>query len=256
MVGRYSWPLAVLAILPALAGLGWLADRSRRGFGIVVVLGLAWNAFAFGWATLGGFAAPGQPAGFDLYTKPVGTWLESYAVFWFPVQDWVPALYDPTWAYGFAPNAAWLLVPAALVVLALRVRAGLAALGVALVVVAGAGAVSVPGPRQEEVRIDRTSAAAGYLAGEPIRQMRQGPYTWSITYRAAPVAGPAGRWELVRSVDGAVVASGELAGSGGEERTERVTVPYLSLRPVEYSLRVAGYGSGPLTVVSTGVAHG
>jgi hypothetical protein len=256
MVGRYSWPLAVLAILPALAGLGWLADRSRRAFGIVVALGLAWNAVAFAWATLGGFAAPGQPAGFDLYTKPVGTWLESYAVFWFPAQDWVPALYDPAWAYSFAPNVAWLLVPVALVVLAVRVRAGLAALGVALAAVLVAGAVSVPGPRQQDVRVDRTSAAAGFLTAEPIRQMRQGPYTWWVTYRAAPVTGPAGRWELVRSVDGAVVASGELPGSAGEERTEPIAVPYLSLRPVEYSLRVAGYGTGPLTVVSTGVAHG
>jgi hypothetical protein len=255
-VGRYSWPLALLAVLPALAGLGWLADRSRRAFAVVVGLGLAANAFVFGWVTLGGAAAPGQPAGFDLYSKPVGTWLESYALFWFPAQDWLPALYDPDWAYSFAPNAVWLLVPAALALTAVRFRVGMLALIPVAAMIVLAGIVAVPGPRQEAVVIDRTSAAAGYLAGEPIRQMRQGPYTWSVTYRAAPVSGPAGRWEIVRSVDGVVVASGELVGSAGEQRIERIVVPYLSWRPVEYSLRVAGYGSGPITVIETGVQHG
>ena len=263
MVGRYSWALAVLFIVPALLGLAVVAERARRLFFVVVVLGIAVNALFLVAASLSGGAAPGAPAGFDLYTKTADTWLESYAVFYFPLQDWMPALYNVDWAYGFWPNWVWLLL--ALAVLSWgfrraqpsrRVVGGVAVL--AAVVIGVAGIAATPGPRTERVPVAAEAGPApGYLSGVPIRQMRQGPYTWSVTYTAAAAEqAVVGRWELVESVSDAVVASGELRGTASVERTVEAVVPYFSLRPQEYSLRVASYGTSPMQIVSTGVRHG
>jgi hypothetical protein len=54
----------------------------------------------------------------------------------------------------------------------------------------------------------------------------------------------------------AVVAAGELHGTDGAERTEEIPVPFFSLQPKEFVLRVATYGLAPMQVIQTGVRHG
>lgn len=254
-VGRYSWALAVLFVVPTLLTLAWLAQHARRWFRLVIAAAAIINTVFFVWATLGSGMPPGSPAGFDLYTKSPDTWLESYALFYFPLQNWVPALYNVDWAFTFWPNLAWLVLLIALLGAA-RWRAARWVAFAAVVAVIAAGAIAVPGPRTSVADVRQTSASAGYLSGVPIRQMRMGTYRWTVRYSAAAATTTAaGKWELVRSATAEVVAAGELAGTDGATIDSGIALPYLSLRPVEYYLRVAAYGQGPLTVESTSVTH-
>ena len=96
----------------------------------------------------------------------------------------------------------------------------------------------------------------GVIAGGPVWLMRDGPYEWSITYSAElPPVDVVGRWELVRAMDEQVVATGELPGTSGEVEQVLVPVAYRSLSPRQFVLRVAWTGSGPMTVVETGIDH-
>jgi hypothetical protein len=126
----------------------------------------------------------------------------------------------------------------------------------ALVVVSGFAAV--PGPRSDALPQSAAGGeAADYLTDGPVRQMRQGPYTWSVDYASAADAKTVvGKWELVQAARDAVVAAGELHGTDGAERTEEIPVPFFSLQPKEFVLRVATYGLAPMQVIQTGVRHG
>ena len=85
--------------------------------------------------------------------------------------------------------------------------------------------------------------------------MRAGPYTWGVEY-LAPGSAPVGKWELIRALDGAIVASGEITGSGGEPTWTGATVGYRALVPREYFLRIGWYGNDPLRVDALTVDHG
>jgi hypothetical protein len=255
-VGRYSWALAVLFIVPALIGLSVIATRWRRAFWTIVVLGAAVNAGFWAWTAFFGGAAPGVSLGVDLYTKPPATWLESYSIWYFPVQDWMPALYNADWAYGYLPNLAWPALAAFVVLLGVRTRP--AALGAAAcaALILVAGVVSSPGPRFESRNFGVSASTAGYLTVRLAWQMRQGPYTWSVRYAAAaPIDVVVGKWELVSVASDLVVAAGELQGTGGASATLPILVPFASLQPREFVLRVAGYGEGQLRIDSLSVGH-
>lgn len=256
-VGRYSWGLAVLAIVPAVVGLGLLRAWSERAFVSVLIVALAVDAYVIALPTLLGGSRDGLSLGIDLYTKSPDTWLESYAVWTFPLHGWFPAWYAPDWSWTFWPNLAWLVVAAGLVIVGVSRRAGAVVAVVGVTAVLVAGVIGTPGARAQTVIIDRPAPLApGYLSGEPIRQMRLGDYEWWIEYSAG--ASPevaAGKWELVRSSDQAVVASGELAGTEGAIRTESTSITFRSAQPQEFSLRVATYGRGPMRLIATGVAH-
>jgi hypothetical protein len=85
--------------------------------------------------------------------------------------------------------------------------------------------------------------------------MRSGPYTWGVEY-AAQGSQPVGKWELVRAMDGQVVASGEITGSDRAEEWTGATVGYRSLIPREYYLRIGWYANADLRVEALTVDHG
>lgn len=259
--GRYSWPLALLAVLPALVALGALASRGARWFWGLVCAGLMFQTYIVVLSVVVGGTAPGSPAGLDLYTRPAGTWLESYSAWWFPLQDLLPAWYDPQWAFTYSQNWVWLLVAVLLVLGALmawRIRGGvlIAALGTAAVVLAAV--VSQPGTRVLEQPSGAVVLAGrdpvGYPVVGPAQLMRSGTYTWWVEY-STPAEGLAGKWELVRAVDDVVVASGELEGTSGAMVTEEIPVPFRSLQPREFLLRVGWYGDQDMSVLTTGVRY-
>jgi len=260
--GRYSWALSCLLVIPALLALGALRERAPRLFLWVVGVGLLFNAYLYALGTFIGGANPGMAAGLDLYTKPAGTWLESYSAWWFPLQDFLPAWYDREWAFGFLPNWVWLTVGVA-VLICVAVRASVTPTRIAGVVAGAAvivgGIVSTPGLREEtevwDVTVTPASSTPGYPVVGPTRAMRWGPYSWFVEYSAAG-SGPVGKWELVRVLDDVVVASGELQGSDGRVITESAPVPFRALIPREFVLRVGWYATEPMTIRSSGVRHG
>ena len=261
--GRYAWSLALLAFLPALVALGSLASRSTRVFWVLVTLGIAFQTYLVGLSVFVGGTAPGSRAGLDLYTRPVDTWLESYSAWWFPLQDLLPAWYDPAWAFAYPQNWVWLLI--AVGVVGLAVSAAVRLLNRRLVSVLGvvgglavvvAAWVGEPGDRRLEQRDDVTVQTGidpiGYPVVGPVNLMRWGTYVWWVDYRTSD-SGVIGKWELVRAVDDEVVAAGELNGSLGSSVRQEVPITFRSLEPTEFFLRVGWYGDTDLTIESTGV---
>jgi hypothetical protein len=257
-VGRYSWALSVLLIVPALLALSIVAARWRKVFAILLAAGIGFHLLVLALITITGGAGPGISLGLDLFTKPPGTWLESYSIFYFPIQNWFPAYYNVDWAFTYLTNYAWLILAAGLIVIAVRVRIGAVVVVIGMLAILISGFFSQPGPRSEWIAIDASSTGKpGYLALQPLRQMRQGPYFWKVTYTAS--ASPQvtiGRWELVETHTYTVVASGPLMGTAGQQRTESVSIPFRTLQPREYQLRVADYAQGEVTIHATGVEHG
>ena len=209
-----------------------------------------------------GGTAPGSPAGLDLYTRPVGTWLESYSAWWFPLQALLPAWYDPQWAFTYPQNWVWLVIAVLLVLgvsFAWRKRVGVVVAAVGVVAVALAALVGQPGPRTLEQPADELVLAGrdpvGYPVIGPAQLMRSGTYVWWVEY-STPASGLAGKWELVRAADDVVVAAGELAGTNGAVATEEIPVPFRSLQPREFVLRVGWYGDQDMSVLTTGVRFG
>ena len=260
--GRYSWSLAVLAFLPALVALGILSSRRVRLFWFVVTVGIAFQTYLVSLSVFVGGTAPGSPGGLDLYTRSVGTWLESYSAWWFPLQDLLPAWNDPQWAFTYPQNWVWLVIAVLLVLgvsFAWRRQVGVVIAAVGVIAVALAALVGQPGARVLEQSADESVLAGrdpvGYPVIGPAQLMRSGTYVWSVEY-STPADGLAGKWELVRAADDVVVAAGELAGTGGEVVTEEIPIPFRSLQPREFVLRVGWYGDQDMSVLTTGVRYG
>ena len=261
--GRYVWPVAILAVLPALAALGAAARRAPRATWAVIAAGLAFQTYLVALSVFIGGTAPGSSAGLDLYTRPPGTWLESYSAWWFPVERLLPAWYDPGWAFAYLQNWVWLAIVVAMVLIAvlgmrrfMRRRFGVAAGGVAMAAIVVAAVLGEPGDRVLEQRGNVTVVPGvdpvGYPVIGPVQLMRFGTYIWWIDYSAASDQ-VVGKWELVRAADDQVVAAGELVGSDGEGTRVEAPITVRDLETREYFLRVGWYGDSDLTVTSTGV---
>ncbi len=258
-VGRYSWALAILLIVPALVGLSKISRSSLRTFWIVIGLGISVNALMWSWTTFFGGASPGRQLGVDLYTKSPSTWLESYSIWYFPFQDWMPALYNIDWAATFWPNYVWILLGVVVAAIGTDIQRQFTygAAAVTALAIIGAGVVATPGPRIESQTFNVSIDEAEYLPISFAWLMRQGPYAWNIRYAADAKAGStAGKWELVQVSNNSVVAAGELKGTDGFTVELPTQVPYFSLHPQEFILRIASYGTGKLTVDSLGIRHG
>lgn len=264
--GRYAWALACLAVVPALFGFTALFRRAPRVGWIVAILAVVFQVYLWVLGTFVSAGGPGLPRGLDLYSRPINTWLESYSAWWFPIQGFLPAWYNSEWAFAFRPNAVWLLLGVLAVSMALGARPWGIALSwwrlgvvgaVALVIVAGLA--STPGSRSEAALVGTTTEPgdreAGFIAEGVVREMRAGPYTWGVEY-LAPGSAPVGKWELIRAMDGAVVASGEITGTGGEPTWTGASLGYRALVPREYFLRIGWYGNDPLRVDALTVDHG
>jgi len=263
-VGRYSWGMALLLMLPAMATLAAVLRRSRAWFSVAVVASLAFSAWVFVLGVFVSGAGPDVPLGLDFYNKPMGTWLESYSVLWFPMQDFLAAFYNPEWVWGYRVNFVWLAL--ALLVVGLgaarvAVRWWLGAGVVALLAVIGVGIASSPGERSvqqaQNVQVTPGFDQPGVIAGGPVWLMRGSPYTWSISYSAElPPVDVVGRWELIRAIDEVVMAAGELPGTSGAVQVVEVPAAYRRLSPRQFYLRIAWTGSGAMTVEETVVSHG
>ena len=262
-MGRYGWGMALMLIVPAMVTMAALWNRRRSLFWLASALSFAFSVWVFVLGVFVSDAGPGSVAGLDFYTKPMDTWLESYSVLWFPLQDFFAAMYNPTWVWGYAVNFGWLLFAVVAVLLGaigISKRAWLVSGSLGLVLVVVLGFVSQPGTRSvqqmQDVQVTPGMSAPGVIAGGPVWLMRDGPYEWTVSYSAElPAVDVVGRWEVIRALDEQVVAAGELPGTA--TAVERVEIPlaYRSLSPRQYFLRIIWNGAGSMTVVDTGIEH-
>jgi hypothetical protein len=221
---------------------------------------LLFSAWIFVTQVFIGGSYPGGPVALDLYTKATDTWLESYSIFFFPLQKFFPAFYDPAWAWTYWVNWVWAAVlVGALVVsfVVIRARVLVIAAGVCAVAVVLAGVVSVAGSQRVVVEQSVSAEVAGVVAGGPTWNMREGDYTWSVDYRwvGDPSVAVVGKWELLETAGGTTVAAGELPATTVDVSSVSQVIPYRSFQPRGFTLRVSWYGEGSFEVVSTSVSR-
>lgn len=262
-IGRYGWGVALMLMLPAMAALASVMRRTPVLFGALVVGSLAFSAWVFVLGVFVSDAGPGVPLGLDFYNKPMDTWLESYSVLWFPLQDFLAALYNPQWVWGYLVNFGWLAIVIVVVLIGAvgaSIRTWLAFSATALAVVVVLGLLSEPGMRSirqvQDVQVAPGVDSLGVIAGGPVWLMREGPYRWSIAYQAGlPDVDVVGRWELVRAMDEQVVAAGQLNGTGDARAEVSVPIAYRNLSPRQYFLRISWTGAGTVKILDTGLDH-
>ena len=256
-VGRYGWGAALLFFVPTIFV---LASLSRRW--LIGVLGgsLVFSAWIFVTQVFIGGSYPGGPVALDLYTKATDIWLESYSIFFFPLQKLFPAFYDPAWAWTYSVNWVWaaaLIGVIAISFFSLTARVLAIVAGVFAAVVVLAGVVSVPGDQRVVVEQNISAEVSGVVSGGPTWNMREGDYTWSVDYRwvGDESLGVVGKWELLETAGGTPVAAGELPATTGDVSSISQVIPFRSFQPRGFTLRVSWYGEGTFEVVSTSVSR-
>jgi len=282
-IGRFALPASMACVIPAAAFLSALYRRAPQALWAVVGGAGLFQAVCWAWYALISGIQPGFSSGVDLYNKPAATWLENYAVFGFPVQRFLPALYDIDWAWSFGPNLVWIGLACLLALgswLACRRRgfargrsAPILLTGALGVVVAG-GLLTSPGPRSIDSPAADLASQTGSVRGSarvadfgvdrpafitvgPQVSMRDGPYAIVVRYRSsAPPDATIGRLELADAATNTVLRTKELTGSLNEAAQIVDTFAYRSLTPQVLEVRVAWYGTGALAVDSVGVRHG
>ncbi|MDF2443152.1 MAG: hypothetical protein JWR01_1355 [Subtercola sp.] len=274
--GRFQYAGALVFGIATLFALSRLAQHRRVVWMIACAAGVSLSA-AF-WALLTFSPSFLEFGGRLLYRQDPLPWLLEYSVFFFPLQNALPALYDEAWAFTSLPNYAWAAVVLVLLAAGFTVGAGrhprrssrmpVAGLCVAVlsaaVAVAGLTAVTPTPPRHyqasELVVLQgapvpggvSASAATGQTAGPvtegPITLMRKGTYTLTLTYSStAPASVVVGSWQPVPA-HAAAPPEQALTGTAGAEVTVSQVVELLNVVPATLQLRTIWNGTGQLTV--------
>ena len=232
--GRFGWSAAVVALIPALYGYLRVFAASRAVFGALVASSVVLQVMFFLTYTF---------SSADLYPAPAETWLDAYSLFYRPVHQWLPALYNAEWAFFYAPNfgffAVCLTLLAAGLVIHLRpgffsVRRGaMVAAGLAAAVVAGGlapcdrcrpGVMILPansllsqtGSTEGTDRVARpTTDKPGFLSFGPHIRLPAGRYRLQIFYTAeAPAVVSVAHWSVTArdGTDVRTLTQGDLPG--------------------------------------------
>jgi len=214
--GRFGWSAAVVALAPALYGYLRVFAASRAAFGALVASSLVLQAVFFVIYTF---------SSADLYRAPSETWLDAYSLFYRPVQQWLPALYNVEWAFFYAPNFVFFAVCLALLAAGLVIhlrpgffsaaRGALVAGGLALAIVAAGfvpcdhcrpGVTIFPAssllsqtgsPEGTDRVVKPTTDKPGFLSVGPYIRLPAGRYRLQIFYTAeAPAGASVAHWSV------------------------------------------------------------
>lgn len=99
--GRFGVSAAVVFLIPVIYGLLEIGRKRKRIFQTIIAGGIFLQLYFFYQYTI---------VGVDLYNRGAKTWFDSYSIFYFPIHSWMPMLYNASWAYGYAPNYAWIIL--------------------------------------------------------------------------------------------------------------------------------------------------
>ena len=106
--GRFQWAAAILFVIPTTYGLLTIAKNKQSLFRTIIISGLLLQLYFFYQYAINGVS---------LHNKGADAWFDSYPIFYYPIHDWLPMLYNSDWAYGYLPNYLWTLLTVALFVL-------------------------------------------------------------------------------------------------------------------------------------------
>jgi hypothetical protein len=96
--GRYAWSGSLLLTIPAILGLTRIAQYSKNLFRIIVAANLLLQGYFYYLYTFTDFPF------FNRIIPSIPPSLYAYATFYRPISRWLPAFYDPAWAYHYLPN--------------------------------------------------------------------------------------------------------------------------------------------------------
>lgn len=99
--GRFFWAGGILFMLPTIFGLVRVAAYSKKLFLWIVIINLSLQAYFYYLYSFTDFA---------FYNKLSAGWLDSYSIFYPGISLWLPAFYDPGWAFSYLPNILFLLL--------------------------------------------------------------------------------------------------------------------------------------------------
>ena len=186
----------------------------------------------------------------DIYNQPIDTWLENYSIYYFPISFWLPALYNASWAYGYAPNYAWLVLVLLVVAAGFSAAGGLTmrlpktwhyalTAGFLMVVASGFFATNAPqdavfaakdlpshcGQIEGDVRVATQGAdAPGYVSYGPYLSLRRGSYQVAIKFSSnASVDEAIGHCDIYDSTTKTQMAVYPLRGTGGTVKELKIS---------------------------------
>jgi hypothetical protein len=111
--GRFQWAAAVAFVIPTTYGLLAIAKNEKKIFNKIIVASVLLQLYFFYQYAI---------EGVGVYNKGAGVWPDSYSIFYYPIQAWLPMLYDSGWAYMYMPNYFWVILVAALLLLGFFVK--------------------------------------------------------------------------------------------------------------------------------------
>ncbi|HET8685403.1 MAG TPA: hypothetical protein VFM18_01915, partial [Methanosarcina sp.] len=99
--GRFGWSGAIVFFVPTLLGLLKLASNRSRLFYPFIFAGFLLQLYFYVKYSI--WYEP-------LYNRIDSSFIQSYTIFYFPIQGWMPALFNSNWAASYLPNYAFLLL--------------------------------------------------------------------------------------------------------------------------------------------------
>lgn len=99
--GRFGLSAAIVFIIPTIFSLSRFINTAKPTVKwFTISLGLAIQAWLFYFYTI---------LGVNLYNKGQNVWPDMYSNYYFPLDSYLPMLYNLGWAYSHLPNYSWLV---------------------------------------------------------------------------------------------------------------------------------------------------
>ncbi|MFC2002709.1 hypothetical protein ACFLV4_02005 [Chloroflexota bacterium] len=264
--GRFAWAAAVFFMIPTVFGLIKLASLSRLAFRLIIGAGILLQVLLYFRYTLPGFV---------LMNKPPPTWLNDYAVFYYPLQKWLPALYNVNWAYQYLPNLVFFLIIVGLLILGLATFCKPNNRQIILTVFLSTSIVSVlicgffsnpvynsrifnakdlgsqTGSLQDGMRfavevIDKP----GYVTYGPYVILRGGSYR-AVFYFASNASEDqtVGAWDIYQGSTDAIIKQGPLSGTKGQIKQISVPFDVANWQITRWQFRTKWNGSNDIKII-------
>ena len=261
--GRFEWGASAVLIAPTVLCLTRLYEKRAKLFYTLIFAALGLQAM-FGLEYLS--------SRFDFYNVVGNQWAPDYPSLWGPLSKFMPALYDPTWAFRFAPNyigAALLFVVLlaglfrwykSLLVATVILFGILGVVGIfgnvptPPLVFTGAGLPSQVGTITGQSRLASNATQSGVLTFGPYVSIGSGRYSFQLTYFASQSTLSTSSWDLVcgsaNSTSLTTIATGVFAPGqlGSNELVQKTFVIQSSVAPCLIQIQTNYAGKGTLVV--------
>jgi hypothetical protein len=259
--GRFQWAAAIVFTIPTIYGLLVISKFKENIFKSIIASGVLLQLYFFYHYAI---------IGINLYTKTVGTRVDAYSIFYYPIQAWMPLLYDSNWAYGYWPNYFWTILGGALLLIGFinkdRIsRKTSATLAVSLFLLFFVAGLSKSHPKDETIfKADQLPSQTGrkvnsnrlaeqnldkpgFTTFGPYFSLRKGSYEIVISYKSSSK-----KEEVIGWADVSNATTGyqliQIPIQGTDNVTSKLTMDFESKQWKENSFEFRTYWNGVSTI--------